>query len=324
MDIQVQISAPGEAGQLEVAANPLPAPGEAEIRVRHEAIGVNFIDIYHRSGLYPMPRLPAVLGVEGAGTVEAVGQGVTMLRPGDRIAYGGAPVGAYAATRLLPALQAVRLPEEISARDAAASLLRGLTAHMLLTRTYPVTSGSVLLVHAAAGGLGAILTRWAKHLGAVVIGTVGSETKGETARANGADHVIIGRNADIVTAIATITGGRGVDFAIDGIGGEMLARTLACVRRFGTIASIGQAAGPIPPVPVEALGPQRSLNLARPSVMAYSAEPDTYRDAAAQVLAMMRAGVRAEIGREYALAEASKAHADLEGGRSTGSLLLIP
>ena len=203
-------------------------------------------------------------------------------------------------------------------------MLRGLTAHMLLTRTYPVGPGAVLLVHAAAGGLGGLLTRWAKRLGATVIGTVGSEIKAAQARAHGADHLIVGRDANVPAAVAELTAGRGVDFAIDGIGGDLLAKTLACVRKFGTVASIGQAAGPIPPVTVESLGPVRSLTLARPSVMAYAAEPDTYRASAAVILDVIRAGIAADIGGNYPLAEAARAQADLEAGRTAGSLLLIP
>jgi NADPH2:quinone reductase len=324
MDMMVRMTGAGGVDRLEVAPYAPEDPGPGQIRVRHEAIGVNFIDIYHRSGLYPLPALPAVLGVEGAGIVEAVGDGVSDLAVGERIAYGGAPVGAYASTRLLPRERAIRLPADIPSRVAAASLVRGLTAHMLLTRIFPVGAGSIVLVHAAAGGLGAVVVRWAKHLGASVIGTAGSPEKAAAAKAHGADHVVVGRTADIVAAVADLTGGRGVDFAIDGIGGDMLMKTLACVRPFGTVASIGQAAGPIPPVPVEALGPRRSLSLARPSVMAYSADPAVYPIAAEAVLSAMRAGIVAEIGGEYPLADAARAQADLESGRTTGSLLLIP
>jgi NADPH2:quinone reductase len=323
MDIMVRMNGAGGPDRLEIAANPSEEPGAGEIRLRHEAIGVNFIDIYHRTGLYPLPTMPAVLGVEGAGVVEAVGSGVTRWAVGDRVAYAGAPVGAYAATRLLPETRAVPLPADIPARLAAASMLKGLTAHMLMTRIYPVGPQSTLLVHAAAGGLGALLTRWAKHLGAMVIGAVGSVEKADLARAAGADHVIVGRNVDLVAAVGTITAGRGVDYAIDGIGGTMLAKTLACVRKFGTVASIGQAAGPIPPLPVEALGPVRSLSLARPSVMAYAAETGTYQRAAVELFALLGAGIAPAIGGEYALSDAAQAHADLEAGRSTGSLLLL-
>lgn len=324
MDIQVQMTGPGGGDWLEVAANPQQPPGPGELRLRHQAIGVNFIDIYFRSGLYPLPAYPAVLGVEGAGVIEAVGDGVTELSPGDRVAYAGAPIGAYATTRLLPAAKAIRLPEDIPAKLAAGAMLKGLTAHMLLTRTYPVGPGDTLLVHAAAGGLGSMLTRWAVRLGATVIGTAGSEEKAALARAHGAAHVIVGRDADLAAEVARLTDRRGVDFAIDGIGGGTLARTLGCVRKFGTVASIGQAAGPIPPLSVEDLGPLRTLSLARHSVMAYSAEPDTYRSGAGALFQALRDGVAPEIGAELPLSQAAEAHRMLESGASRGSLLLIP
>lgn len=264
MDRMVRMTGVGGVDQLEVVSCEPQLPGPGEVRIRHEAVGVNFIDIYHRTGLYPI-SLPAVLGVEGAGIVEAVGAGVADIATGDCIAYAGAPVGAYAATRLLPRTRAIRLPNDISLRVAAASMLKGITAHMLLTRTYPVSTGSTILIHAAAGGLGGMLVRWAKHLGARVIGTAGSAEKAHIARMHGADHVIVGRDADIVSEVAVLTCGEGVDFAIDGIGGGMLSKTFACVRPFGTVASIGQAAGPIPPISVDQLGPGRSLSLAQAS-----------------------------------------------------------
>lgn len=322
MDQAIRLSSPGGVERLEIITWPPAEPGPDEVRIRHEAIGVNFIDIYHRTGLYPLPS-PAILGVEGAGRIDAIGANVRDLAVGQRVAYAGLP-GAYASTRLLPAWRAVPLPDAISTDCSAAALLRGLTVHMLITRTYPVSEGSVLLVHAAAGGVGGMLTRWAKHLGATVIGTAGSAEKAEAARQNGADHVIVGRQADLVAEVARLTAGRGVDFAVDGIGGNVLAKTLACVRRFGTVASIGQAAGPIPPIAVEELGPLRSLSLARPSVMAYTAERETYPSAARAVLNAMARGITAEIGQTYPLAQAAQAHADLEAGRLIGAAILRP
>ncbi|WP_188911796.1 quinone oxidoreductase family protein [Aureimonas endophytica] len=321
-DLAVRLARPGGIEELAITDWPAEAPGPGEIRLRQAAVGLNFIDIYHRTGLYPLPA-PAIPGVEGAGIVEALGEGVTGLALGQRVAYAGAP-GAYATTRRLPAWRAVPLPEAITPQTAAASLLRGLTAHMLLTRTYPVGPGTSLLVHAAAGGLGAVLTRWAKHLGATVIGTAGSAAKAEAARAHGADAVIVGREADIVTELRRLTDGRGVDFVIDGIGGAMLAKSLGCARRFGTVASIGQAAGPIPPLAVEEIGPLRSLNFARPSVMAYAAEPATYARAVPEVFAMIGAGIAAGTGPTYPLAEAARAQGDLEAGRILGSAVLLP
>ena len=320
----IRMTKPGGTDVLELADVPLPAPGPGEILVRQSAIGINFIDIYHRTGLYPLPSMPAVPGVEGAGVVVAAGPGVAHVKPGDRIAYAGAPVGAYASERLLPAARAIPLPPAITDEVAAAAMVKGLTAHMLLTRVYRVEAGTWVLVHGAAGGLGSLLTAWAKRLGARVIGTVGSGAKADIARANGADHVIIGRDADFGREVAALTEGRGVHVAYDGIGGETLRKTLACVRPFGTVASIGQPAGPIPPIDVEELGPKRSLSLARPSIMAYISDTETYRRAAADVLAVLQDGIAPLIGRSYPLAEAAAAQADLEAGRTTGSLLLVP
>ena len=323
MDRKVQITGFGGVEQLTVSPDMPAEPGPGEIRIRHDAIGVSFIDIYHRTGLYPLP-LPATLGIEGAGIVEAVGPGVTRLSRGDRVAYAGAPVGAYASTRLLPEARAIRLPDDIPSQLAAASMARGITAHMLLTRTHAVGPGTTVLIHAAAGGTGGLLVRWAKHLGAMVIGTAGSPQKADLARKAGADHVVVGRDADIIGEVKKLTDGLGVDVAYDGIGGDMLAKTLACVRPFGTVASLGQAAGPIPPLNVEEIGPRRSLTLARPSFMAYSADMEVYRVAAEAAVAAMRLDIASTVGTTYALEDAAQAHADLETGRSTGSLLLIP
>lgn len=323
MDLSVSLPRPGGPEQLSVQKAEPQAPGRGQVRIRHQAIGVNFVDIYHRTGLYPLP-LPAVPGVEGAGVIEAVGEDVRDLKPGQRVAYAGALVGAYASTRLLPAERAIPLPDAVSSRMAAASMLRGLTAHMLLTRTWTVGEGTWLLVHAAAGGLGTVLTRWARQLGATVIGSVSSEAKAEIARANGAAHVVIGRDADIVAEVGRLTAGRGVDFTIDGLGGAMLDKSFACTRKFGMVASIGQAAGAIPPIAVTDLGPARSLCFSRPSVFAYSSEPETYRTAAAAVIEAIRQGFAATPGQDYPLAEVVRAHTDLEAGLSTGSPLLIP
>lgn len=323
MNTVVRMTGIGGVENLDTAHVPDEEPAAGNVRIRHVAIGVNFIDIYHRIGLYPL-LLPAVPGVEGAGVVEAIGDNVTGFAIGDRVAYAGAPVGAYAQTRTIPATRLIRLPEDIAFRDAAASMLKGLTAHMLLTRTWPVKAGDTLLVHGAAGGLGSMLVRWAKHLGATVIGTTGTPEKAEIALSYGTDHIVIGRNADLAAEVASLTDGLGVDYTIDGIGGNMLTKSLACTRRFGMVASIGQAAGPIPPLAVEEIGPIRSLSLARPSVMAYAADTTVYPLAAAALLEVMQKGITAEIGSEYSLTNAPQAQADLEAGRTTGSLLLIP
>jgi NADPH:quinone reductase len=272
-------------------------------------------------GLYPLPP-SGVPGVEAAGVVAAVGANVASPRVGDRIVYAGAPVGAYASERNLPAWRAVTLPDGAADEAAVSVFFKGITAYMLLTRVYPVRHQTTILVHGAAGGLGQLVTAWARHLGATVIGTVGSDAKAATARDTGAH--LVGRDADFARAVADLTGARGVDVAYDGVGGSTLAKTLQCVRPFGVVASIGQAAGPIPPIDVEDLGPRRSLMLARPSVMAYVNNADDYRIAAKAVLAAMRDGILKASGTGYALGEAAKAHADLEAGRSTGALYLVP
>jgi NADPH:quinone reductase len=319
----VRVRTPGGVEQFEVADVELPPPAAGEIRVRQTAIGVNFVDIYQRSGLYPMP--PAnIPGIEGVGVVAAVGAGVTSLAVGDRIAYAGAPVGAYAVERNLPAWRGVRLPSTLSDAQVASVLVKGITAHMLLHRVYPVGSGTIVLAHSAAGGLGQLLTRWAVHLGATVIGTVGSEAKAALARDAGARHVIVGRDADFGALVAELTDKRGVDVAYDGVGGTTLSKTFACVRPFGVVASTGQAAGPIPPVAVEDLGPRRSLSLARPSVMAYMNVKEDYRSAADAVLSALQEGILRSAGTAYRLSDAAQAHADLEGGRTSSSLYLVP
>ncbi|MBZ9987129.1 quinone oxidoreductase [Mesorhizobium sp. BH1-1-5] len=322
MDIAVTLAATGGVDQLRVSERAPQSPGPQEIRIRHEAIGVNFLDIYHRKGIYPLPSYPAVLGAEGAGIVEAVGAEIVLLAPGDRVAYAGAPVGAYSSTRLLPATRAIKLPDGVGSRAAAASTLKGMTAYMLLNRTYAVKPGMTILVHAAAGGLGAILVRWAKHLGATVIGTVSSEEKAALARSHGADHLIVGRDADLVRQVLELTGGRGVDVGYDGIGGAMLAKTIQCIRPFGTAVSFGQAAGPIPPVLLDQLRPNRAL--AHPSIMAATNDQAFYTEAAAALIDAFSLNIAADVGGEFALGEAAQAHTELEAGRTTGSLLLIP
>jgi NADPH:quinone reductase len=319
----IRLKSPGGADQLENATTELLPLRPDEIRISQTAIGVNFIDIYQRMGLYPLP-LATIPGVEAAGVVTAVGADVTSPHVGDRVVYAGAPVGAYASERNLPAWRAVRLPPAIADDVAASVFVKGITAHMLLTRVYPVGVGTIVLIHSAAGGLGQLMTRWARHLGATVIGTAGSAAKAVMARDAGAHHVIVGRDADFARAVADLTAARGVDVAYDGVGDATLAKTLQCVRPFGVVASIGQSAGVIPLVDVEDLGPRRSLMLARPSVMAYMNVKEDYRSSADAVLSAVRDGVLRSAGKVYRLSEAAQAHADLEGGRTSGSLYLVP
>ncbi|MBW9055578.1 quinone oxidoreductase family protein [Rhizobium mesosinicum] len=318
----VLLDAPGDVTQFRLQDQPLQAPGAGEIKIRHQAIGTNFLDIYHRKGLYALPSYPAVIGVEAAGVVEEVGGDVTGFSPGDRIAYGGPPAGAYSSTRIMPAERAIRLPDTVSAKAAASSLLKGMTAYMLLKKGCNVGDGSTVLIHAAAGGLGSILVRWAKSLGATVIGTVGSSEKAALAASYGADHLIVGRGADIVAEVKRLTDGNGVDVAYDGIGGDMLVKSIRAVRPFGTAITIGQAAGPIPPVAVEELRPGKSLS--HPSIMAWCADVGRYRKAAEAAISAMERGIVCEIAAEYGLADVAKAHEEMETGRSAGSILLLP
>jgi NADPH2:quinone reductase len=297
-------------------------PGPFEVRIRQTWAGVNFVDVYHRTGLYPLPGLPAVLGVEAVGRVEAIGAEVAGLAVGQRVAWAGLPAGGYAQVRLIAAPRLLPLPADLPDALVAGMLLRGLTAHMLLRRVRPLAPGDSVLVQAAAGGLGQVLVRWAKRLGARVIGVVGSEAKAAQALAAGADRVVVHSREDVVAAVRRETEGRGVDVAYDGIGGDMLLRTLDCVRPFGLVASVGQASGSLPAVPLAELGPRRSLALARPSVFAYAADPDSYRSAAAELFALMQDGLLLEAGGVFPLAGAAEAHRALEGGRTTGAVLL--
>lgn len=319
----IHVKAPGGPDALVPATIELPPPAPGEIRLRQSAIGVNFIDVYQRMGLYPL-QPAGIPGVEAVGTVVAAGDGVDGVEIGDRVAYAGAPVGAYASERNLPAWRAVRLPDGIDDATVASTFVKGITAEMLLSRVYPVAADTLVLVHSAAGGLGRLLTRWAVARGATVVGTVGSPAKAEVAREAGAEHVIVGRDADFAAELTAWSGGRKADVAYDGVGGTTLRRTLDCVRPFGVVASIGQSGGPIPPLDVDEIGPRRCLMLARPSVMAFMNTAEDYHRAAAAVLGAVASGLFGEAGRPYPLAEASRAHADLEMGITSGSLYLVP
>jgi NADPH2:quinone reductase len=301
------------------------APGPGEALVRHEAIGVNFIDIYHRIGLYPLPGLPAVIGMEGAGIVEAVGKGVKEVSVGDRVAYAGMPPGAYADVRVIPAHRLVVLPENISSRQAAAMMLRGMTARYLLHGCYPVKAGDTILIHAAAGGVGTLVCQWAKHLGATVIGTVGSKEKAEIARSNGCDHAILYREEDFAARTREITGGRGVDVVYDSVGKETFMKSLDCLRPMGSMVSFGQSSGPVPPLDLGVLSAKGSIFLTRPTLMTYTAKRDDLLAHAEDLFEVVGKGiVKVHIGKTYPLAEAETAHRDMESRLTTGSVILIP
>ena len=301
----------------------LPVPGE--VRIGHEAIGLNFIDVYHRTGLYPLPSLPAVIGMEGAGIVEMIGEGVSEVARGDRVAYAGMPPGAYAEVRCLPVHRLVRLPDGISSRDAAGLMLQGMTARYLLRGCYPVKAGDTILVHAAAGGVGSIVCQWARQIGATTIGTVGSREKAEEARGNGCTHTVLYREEDFVAKVREITGGRGVDAVYDSVGKATFMQSLDCLRPMGTMVSFGQSSGPIGTFDPSLLAAKGSLFLTRPSLMHYTARREDLLAHADDLFTVVLAGaVRANIRQEYALRDAAQAHRDLEGRKTTGSTILLP
>ena len=301
----------------------MPGPGEALIR--HEAIGVNFIDVYHRTGLYPLPQLPAVIGMEGAGTVEAVGEAVSEVSVGDRVAYAGLPPGAYADVRVIPAHRLVVLPQGISTRQAAGMMLRGMTARYLLHGCFKVKAGDSILIHAAAGGVGLLVCQWGKHLGATVIGTVGSKEKAELAKSNGCDHTILYREEDFTARVREITSGRGVDAVYDSVGKDTFMNSLDCLRPMGTMVSFGQSSGTVPPFDLGILSVKGSLFLTRPTLMTYTAKREDLLAHAKDLFEVVEKGiVKVQIGKAYSLADAATAHRDIESRHTTGSTILIP
>ena len=322
--LAIQATRAGGPEVLEAVELPVPEPGPGEIRVRHEAVGLNFIDTYHRSGLYPV-SFPAVIGSEGAGVVEAVGEGVARFQVGERVGHAPGPMGAYAEMQILPEGRAVRLPHGIDSRTAAAVLLKGMTAEFLLRRCYPLQAGETCLVWAAAGGVGSLLAQWARAIGAVVIGCVGSEDKAEIARANGCDHVLLYRNEDVAGRVREITAGEGVRVAYDGVGAASFEASLASLGRRGMLVSYGNASGPVPAVEPLRLSRGGSLFLTRPTLFDYVATTAELDASAEALWEVVRSGeVRVEIGAEFALRDARKAHETLEAGKTVGSTLLIP
>jgi NADPH2:quinone reductase len=295
-------------------------PGPGEARVRHEAVGLNFIDVYQRSGLYPLPTFPATPGLEAAGVVEALGPDVTEVAVGDRVAYAGIPPGAYAEVRRIPAHRLVKLPAEVPALQAAAMMLQGMTARYLLKGCWHVGPGTTLLLHAAAGGVGLIASQWARHLGATVIGTVGSPEKAEIARAHGCEHPIVYTREDFATRVKEITGGRGVDVVYDSVGQTTYMKSLDCLRPMGMLVLFGQSSGPVPPFDLSLLAQKGSLFVTRPTLMTYTARREDLLDHARDLFEVVRNGaVKIEVARTYPLSEASRAHRDLEGRKTTGS-----
>ncbi|WP_419660542.1 Gor: NADPH-quinone oxidoreductase [Desulfosarcina variabilis str. Montpellier] len=300
-------------------------PGPGDVCLRQEAVGVNFIDVYHRTGLYPLPSLPAVPGLEGAGVVEAVGAGVTGFKPGDRVAYAGVPPGAYAEVRCIPAHRLVPLPDGISTRKAAGMMLRGMTARYLLFGCYPVKAGDRILIHAAAGGVGSIVCQWASHLGAEVIGTVGSAEKAKIAQKNGCHHPIIYNEVDFAEKVKAITDGKGVDVVYDSVGQATFMQSLDCLRPMGTMVSFGQASGSVPALDIGILAAKGSLFLTRPSLMTYTARREDLLAHARDLFSVVESGtVTISIGQTFALEDAARAHQALEARQTTGSTILIP
>lgn len=299
-------------------------PGPLEVVVRHGAVGLNYIDVYHRTGLYPLP-MPSGLGLEAAGTVTAVGDEVTDLAVGDRVGYASPPIGAYAQERRMPADRLVRLPDSVDDQTAAAVLLKGLTAQYLLRRTYRVQPGETILFHAAAGGVGSLACQWASHLGATVIGTVGSDEKVELAKAHGCDHVIVYGREDVVERVNDITDGAGVPVVYDAVGQATWDASLDCLQRFGTMVSFGNASGAVEPIAPTLLAAKGSLFLTRPTVMDYTADRSDLVSGAEEVFEVVGSGaVRVDVRQTYPLADAAQAHRDLEARRNTGSTVLLP
>jgi NADPH2:quinone reductase len=298
-------------------------PGPGEVRIRHTAVGLNFIDVYHRSGLYPVP-LPSGLGNEAAGVVEEIGPQVQDLAPGDRVAYGFAPLGAYSQSRLIPADRLVKVPAQIDDRTAAAMMLKGLTAQYLLRQTYRVKRGDTILLHAAAGGVGSILSQWARHLGATVIGTVGSDEKAALARAQGCDHVIVYTREDFVKRVAEITEGRKVAVVYDSIGKDTFLKSLDCCAPLGVVALFGQSSGAVAPFDPGLLAAKGSLYLTRPTLGTYAARRDALLEMARELFEVVASGaVKIAVQQTYELAQAARAHRDLEARRTTGSTVLL-
>jgi NADPH2:quinone reductase len=298
-------------------------PGPGEARIRHTAVGLNFVDIYNRSGLYPV-QLPSGLGSEGAGVIEELGEGVTDLKVGDRVAYGSSPLGAYAEARLLPAAQLLKLPDEIDDKTAAAMMLKGLTVQYLIRQTYRVKAGDTILLHAAAGGVGLILSQWAKHLGATVIGTVSSDDKAQLAKAHGCDHTIVYTREDFATRVSEITGGSKVPVVYDSVGKDTFLKSLDCLAPLGYAVLFGQSSGNVEPLNLGLLAQKGSLFVTRPTLFTYAAKRENLVAMAKELFEVVRSGaVKIEVRQTYPLKEAARAHADLAARKTTGSTVLV-
>lgn len=321
----VRIHQTGGPEVLSYETTEVPDPGAGEALVRHHAVGLNFIDVYLRSGLYPLAQLPAGLGFEAAGVVEAVGDGAGDLKPGDRVAYAGGLPGAYAQARVIAADRLVELPEALDFETGAAMMLQGMTAEYLIRRTYEVQSGDVVLIHAAAGGVGLIACQWLDHLGATVIGTVGSEEKAALARAHGCHHTVNYRDKDFVQRVKEITDGRGVRVVYDSVGKSTWEGSLDCLQPRGLMVSYGNASGPISDVNLGILAQKGSLYVTRPTLFTYTASREDLVLSAARLFQVVDDGaVKIEINQRYKLEDVATAHRDLEGRKTTGSTIMLP
>jgi NADPH2:quinone reductase len=320
----IRFSATGGPEVLRLETAPLPAPDHGEVRVRHTAIGVNFIDIYHRQGLYPLP-LPSGLGTEAAGVVEQVGPGVTDIGPGDRVAYSSGPPGAYSEERIVPADRLVKLPQAIGDETAAAMMLKGMTVEYLIRRCYPVERGQTVLWHAAAGGVGLIACQWLHHLGVTVIGTVGSDEKAELARRHGCTHTIVYTRENFLDRVLEITAGRRVPVVFDSVGKSTFEGSLDCLAPRGMFVSFGNASGKPPALDLLVLSLKGSLYATRPTLMTYTASRDDLLESARALFEVVTTGaVKIAIGQRWSLAEAAESHRALAARQTTGSSLLIP
>jgi len=299
-------------------------PGPGEARVRHTAVGLNYIDTYHRSGLYKLP-LPSGIGSEAAGVVEAVGSGVADVKAGDRVAYSGGPLGAYADARVMPVDRLVKIPEGVSDRSAATLMLKGLTVQYLLRQTYPVKAGDTILLHAAAGGIGLIACQWARALGVTVIGTVGSDAKAELAKANGCAHTIVYTRENFVERVRELTGGKGVPVVYDAVGKDTFPGSLDCLSPRGLFVSFGNASGPVPPFDLLLLSQKGSLYVTRPTLVTYTSTRAALLKMAEEMFALVQSGkLKNDPRQTYALKDAAQAHRDLESRKTSGSTVLLP
>jgi NADPH2:quinone reductase len=324
MSKAIRIHAHGGPEVMKWEDVPTPEPGPAEALVHHTAVGLNYIDVYFRNGLYKIPTMPATLGMEAAGTVTAVGADVTAVKPGDRVAYATGPIGAYATDRVIAADRLVKIPDGIEDTAAAAMMLQGMTAQYLLRRTYPVKPGETILIHAAAGGVGLIMCQWAKHLGATVIGVVSTKEKAELAHEHGAEHVIIGTD-NLPAEVKRITHGAMVPVVYDSIGRDTFTASLDCLAPLGMMVSFGNASGPVPPVDLGVLSAKGSLFITRPSLATYTAKSKDLAASAADLFdAVLSGAVHIRVNQTFPLKDAAAAHTALEARQTTGSTVLIP